>query len=37
MRKRMNRGKTARVFNRKASRTKAINIAPPPQRGGYRL
>lgn len=33
----MNRYKAARSFNKSTARTKAINIAPPPMRGGYRL
>lgn len=37
MRRRMNSKKFARKFNNRAKRTKRINVAPPPQRGGYRL
>lgn len=33
----MNRHKAARKFSRHAQRTKAANIAPPPNRGGYRF
>jgi len=36
-RKALNRSKFSRKFNRRAARTKAINVAPPIQRGGYRL
>lgn len=36
-RKPMNRKTASRQFNRRSSRTKRINVAPPPQRGGYRL
>lgn len=36
-RRSMNKRSAARQFNRATSRTKAINIAPPPMRGGYRL
>lgn len=32
-----NRHSGARSFNHRSSKTKAINIAPPPMRGGYRL
>nr|QJB20514.1 MAG: hypothetical protein [Microvirus sp.] len=32
-----NKKKAARVFNHQNERTKAINLAPPPMRGGYRL
>lgn len=33
----VNKRGSANHFNHKSSRTKAINIAPPPMRGGYRL
>lgn len=33
----MNRYKAAKAFNRNTARTKALNVAPPPMRGGYRL
>lgn len=33
----VNKGRSAAQFRRKAGRTKAPNVAPPPQRGGYRL
>lgn len=36
-RKPLNRKRFARKFNRQSARTKAINVAPPIQRGGYRL
>jgi len=36
-RRALNRKKFARKFNRKHGRTKAINVAPPITRGGYRL
>lgn len=32
-----NKKKAASVFNNQQQRTKAINLAPPPMRGGYRL
>lgn len=35
-RKRMSRGKSKREF-RKAAGTKKVNLAPPPQRGGWRF
>ncbi|WNK14996.1 MAG: hypothetical protein [Microvirus sp.] len=37
MRHRMNRYKARKSFNRATTRTKAINMAPKPMRGGYRL
>lgn len=33
----VNKHKAARQFRGQSNRTKAINIAPPPMRGGYRL
>lgn len=33
----VNKQAAKKNFNRQASRTKRINIAPPPNRGGYRL
>lgn len=36
-RKPQNRYKAAKQFNRSAKRTRAINVAPPAPRGGYRL
>lgn len=32
-----NKRAAARKFRSQSSRTKAINVAPPPMRGGYRL
>lgn len=32
----VNKGKSARKFRRNTTRTKRANLAPPPQRGGYR-
>jgi len=37
MRYSVNKRKSARSFGRGIQRTKKINIAPPAQRGGYRL
>lgn len=31
------KGRGARSFNHRSAKTKAINMAPPPMRGGYRL
>ncbi|WNK15040.1 MAG: hypothetical protein [Microvirus sp.] len=36
-RNRMNRHTASRNFNKSASRTKRLNVAPPPMRGGIRL
>ncbi|QXP08526.1 MAG: hypothetical protein [Arizlama microvirus] len=33
----VNKKSSAANFRAKSSKTKAINIAPPPMRGGYRL
>lgn len=33
----VNKARSAGQFRRKAGRTKAPNVAPPPHRGGYRL
>lgn len=33
----VNKAKSAGKFRRQTTRTKARNIAPPPDRGGYRL
>lgn len=33
----VNKNKSARKFRRDTSRTKSANIAPSPQRGGWRL
>lgn len=33
----VNKHHSAKSFRRNSNRTKAINLAPPPQRGGYRL
>lgn len=32
-----NKKKAAKVFNHQNAMTKAINLVPPPMRGGYRL
>lgn len=36
-RSQQNKRGAARSFNHRSSKTKGINIAPPPMRGGYRL
>lgn len=36
-RARVNKSKSARRFRHSTSRTKRANIAPTPQRGGWRL
>jgi len=36
-RSRVNKGKSARKFRKSTQFTKAANVAPPPQRGGWRL
>lgn len=36
-RSRVNKGRSARKFRRSTQRTKAANLAPAPQRGGWRL
>lgn len=36
-RQRVNKAKSARKFSQAVDKTKAINIAPPPMRGGIRL
>ena len=36
-RQKQNRFRAAKQFNRNTSRTKRINVAPPPARAGYRL
>lgn len=36
-RKSINKHQARASFNKKSSRTKGINLAPPPMRGGYRL
>lgn len=33
----VNKGRSARKFRKATTRTKAVNIAPAPQRGGWRL
>lgn len=33
----VNKGYAAKKFRGNMKRTKAPNVAPPPQRGGYRL
>lgn len=37
MRSRVNKGRAARAFRKATTRTKGINMAPPPMRGGIRL
>lgn len=37
MRRPVHKGKSAGRFRGEAGKTRAINIAPPPRRGGYRL
>lgn len=32
-----NKSKASSTFKRHVGHTKAVNVAPPPQRGGYRL
>jgi len=36
-RKPVNKTESAKSFRQKSTRTKAINVAPPPMRGGWRL
>jgi len=36
-RKHVSKHKSAHTFRKHASKTKIANMAPPPQRGGYRL
>lgn len=36
-RQKVNKAKSLREFSRQAHKTKAINLAPPPMRGGWRL
>lgn len=36
-RKPIRKHKVKEVFNRSVHRTKMVNLAPPPMRGGYRL
>lgn len=36
-RRHVNKRRSARKFRRNSSRTKAANLAPSPQRGGWRL
>ena len=33
----VNKGRSAKKFRKQSGRTKGANMAPPPQRGGYRL
>lgn len=37
MRRPVSKGKSAGKFRRDVRKTKAVNIAPPPRRGGHRL
>lgn len=36
-RRHVNKGRSARSFRGAVSKTKRINVAPPPMRGGIRL
>lgn len=36
-RKRMPKAKSKKLFTKTAQKTNKKNVAPPPQRGGYRL
>lgn len=36
-RKGLNRSKSARKFRSSVGRTKRMNVAPPPMRGGFRI
>lgn len=36
-RRSVNRRRAARAFSRSRSRSKRINVAPPPMRGGFRI
>jgi len=36
-RSRVNKARSAKQFRSNNSRTKGINLAPPPMRGGFRL
>lgn len=31
------KGKSKRTFSKTARKTKSVNVAPPPARGGYRM
>lgn len=33
----VNKGRAASKFRKAGQRTKAVNMAPPPMRGGFRL
>lgn len=33
----VNKSRSAHSFRKHTSRTRAVNVAPPPQRGGFRL
>lgn len=33
----VNKSRSARDFRSKSERTKAMNLAPPPMRGGFRI
>lgn len=37
MRRPVQKGRSVRKFRKQVDRTKAINVAPPPRRGGHRL
>lgn len=37
MRRPVHKGKSVGRFRGQSGKTKAINVAPPPRRGGYRL
>lgn len=36
-RKPVNRKRAARAFSKSRTRSKRINVAPPPMRGGFRI
>lgn len=33
----VNKGRSARKFRKSVSKTRRVNVAPPPMRGGFRL
>lgn len=37
MRRRVSKGKSRRLFTKKALNVESVNVAPPPQRGGWRI
>lgn len=36
-RKPVKKGSSSRSFNNSQKKTKVVNVAPPPMRGGYRM